>query len=462
MGNFNSNRLFRYSAAIDRLLSAARIRASLTGEIFSEFMVVEQVALRSVELAQASFYVEKAAIAAWLEDSPEIDEEVRARGLEFLSKGRKELNAWGRKRLSEIATSLAEEGDMRSPEEISFEVSGLSTSANRGKPKARNHKPISHHDIDRLTQELLDQDPLYNLLARLRKTKIANSQALSAVLLHSCWLTGMRPIEMFRCVLLIIKDDEAVMTPDDIDRVIPDITDRDNSGLQGLTAIGSAIQDLEKAAKGSVRLAIRNAKTRNANQETVQEYRILNLSGIDPYRLGVLWLTTQLRRLEVSAQEIGALRDLASRHARMAAKRIMPGRGNVTLYTMRHDFSDRAKLRFGKAEVAALMGHTSKNSGAHYGTKGLHRAKGGGPSIGKRNQMGWLPQPDEEQAKRLLAKWRPQFASGPEILMEIEDFEPAPIAASPTASPEPEIQHEPEAVAPESDGSSIPDPTPDF
>lgn len=451
MGNSYSKRIERYSAVIERLSSAARSRATQTGQVYNDFMVAEQVVMRSIELSKSTFYVEKAAIIAWLEDTPDINEESRKTGLELLSRNRDDLMQWGRDRLTEIVGAVIDGGDMRAPEEISFEICALSTQPTRRKKSKAGHVPVSPHDIDRLTQALIDIDPLSNLVARLRKAKVENSQALSAILLHSCWLTGMRPIEMFSCALVIARDDDVVVSPDDIDAQIPDITDRDFTGLRGLLAVGVAIGEIEKREGGQVMLAIRNAKTQNANPETVQEYRVLRLGEIDAYRLGVLWMTTQLRRLQITPKEIESLRDLVSRHARVISRRIMPGRKPVTLYTMRHDFADRAKLRYGKPEVAALMGHTGKNSAAHYGTKGLRRSSGG-VQLGRRTPAGWMPQPDEAQALRLLSKWNPSLQRDPEVSLELADFTPQPLTvapaidapAAPAAEPSIEVSSLPE------------------
>lgn len=458
MGNSISKRLERYASEIDRIANATKARANLTGAVFNEFMMAEQVVMRSLELSQSTFYVEKAAVLAWLNDAPDLNAEHAHSGIELLSRSRADLLIWGRDRLTNMVDTIIAGGDMRSPEEISFEICGLSTQIHPGKIRHK-HVPVSVHDIDRLTQALIDIDPLANMLLRLRKTKIDKSHALSAILLHSCWLTGMRPVEMFGSALLIIRDGDVAMAPDALDSAIPDITDRDYSGIGGLHAVGAAIAQLRVKLDGNVVLAIRNAKTQNANPDTVQDYRLQSLAGIDDYRLGVLWLSTQLRRLVVTPREVESLRDLVSRHARTLSKQLMPNRPPVTLYTMRHDFADRAKRRYTRPEVAALMGHTGKNSGSHYGTKGSRRSSA--VRLGKPSADGWMPQPDAEQAQRLFSNWTPSFA-GPEASFAIETFEPLIAIAVPVTTPETSEAVTPDnapAPASSADDSTLPQPS---
>ena len=60
-------------------------------------------------------------------------------------------------------------------------------------------------------------------------------------------------------------------------------------------------------------------------------------------------------------------------------------RGNITLYTARHQFSANAKSDgLSKEEVAALMGHASiYTAGEHYGKR-----RGGHGSVGARGEGG--------------------------------------------------------------------------
>lgn len=437
MGKSISKRLDRYLSHIDRLRGVARNRAQLTGADFVDSMIAEQVALRSLELSKSSFYVEKAAARAFFEDTPDLDPEDRQNALDLLSLSREEVISFGQEKLAHLVDIMVGRGDTRSSEEIAYELSGITTNVmlrgNGGTSRRRRRVPVTAHDTDRLTEALIDQDPLGTLVDRLRKTRGTKSRsfrALSGIMLQTCWLSGMRPVELFQCVIAVIVNDRVCIAPDDLDSRIPEIANQNGAGIGGLRAIGATILELARQNSGEVILAIRNAKTANANA-SVQEYRIQNLKGIDAYRLGVIWVATQLRRLDFSPDEIRGCRDLVTKHARAVSLRLRPDPPPVTLYSMRHDFSDRAKRAYSKPEVAALMGHTGRNSGSHYGTKNVRRGSGFTP--GRHAVHGWLPTPDAEQAARLIAHWSPSFGEepaphpAPEALPAVEQIIPAPV-----------------------------------
>lgn len=440
MGKRISHHSSAYRRHVSRLQNCAHLRCSLLGTPYSDIQLVEQLFLRSTMVTRSTYYVEKAALKNFLLEASTLEAGARKTALERLDTPRAEVLLLGQSLLADMIAQAINAGDMRAEEEIATALHGYQP-ARPQSAKNRKRPLITVHDVDELTSALTMGDPLNVLIDRLRKHRPTTSKALSAVLLHTAWLTGMRPIEMFSCAVLIVRDGVAVISPEALDGLVPSIAQRDDTETGGLTLIGRKLLEIEHKHDGRLMLAIRNAKVTNANQDTVQAYRLQRLTGIDPYRLGVLWLASQLRRLKISRTEIDNLRDLASRHVRDVSRMLRPGHPSMSLYSMRHDFADRAKHAYSRAEVAALMGHTGKNSGSHYGRKGLRQSSIFNPS--KTSRGGWLPSPDQAQAALLFAKWNPKLAMEPAVKLASTARMPdrvAPLApeqdALPTLTPD--------------------------
>ncbi|TFW06146.1 hypothetical protein E4K72_10495 [Oxalobacteraceae bacterium OM1] len=119
------------------------------------------------------------------------------------------------------------------------------------------------------------------------------------------------------------------------------------------------------AVEGRPALLVKNAKATNGRAHGTHRTLLLDL---DEEQLKVV--ARHLERVHGFVQD-GSYATLYTGCRKLicaAADRVFPKRvKHPTLYTARHMFSAVAKSMFGKAEVAALMGHASiKTAGTHY------------------------------------------------------------------------------------------------
>jgi len=154
-----------------------------------------------------------------------------------------------------------------------------------------------------------------------------------------------------------------------------------------------------------------------------------HLRKIDPLALdSALWLTEQ--NFHMKDEDYQKILVGAEKQMRIILNRCgtpcQPPRGNITLYTARHQFSANAKSDgLTKEEIAALMGHASiETAGLHYGKRRSgHGGRGmhvDGEKVGAQQQTAVSPHIDNlrkvevlEQERQERQKQRKKPQSGP-------------------------------------------------
>ena len=306
--------------------------------------------------------------------------------------------------------------------------------------------PITDRDFMELELQL-SEHPHQNALKTLG-LKRTDSKALLRIFMRAIRLTGMRPVEVFDCRILL--GDPAL-----------EYSDAEISGIYdapykaSLTGRLIPLDALDQRPFGSMAalvkntvdrtgvppvLMIRAAKTTNANPDLQRPFRMQILQGMEHDDLEVLCLAAHLHHFRLDSRRRSNLITTMTRNLTAAAATALPRRPDrINLYSFRHDFATRARRALQLWEVAALMGHTARASTYVYGKRGTRRKRGSSGS------GGWLPRQDQDFAEAIRDKW----GMGPEDAAPVTDprqdlFEALGIDA-PAEDP---------GVAPEGDGGT--------
>jgi integrase len=147
---------------------------------------------------------------------------------------------------------------------------------------------------------------------------------------------------------------------------------------------------------------IKNRKQKNARKETKFPYRFQILENIPDRLIGVFCAASYLRFGNLTDEEKRSINIIMNSKFKMLCEDIHSLKGhNLTLYSLRHSFTTRMRKYYKRSEIAALLGHTGKNSTANYGK----RIKSGG--YGKTRQVGaWAPKFDPYSADMIMAGWQ--------------------------------------------------------
>lgn len=251
---------------------------------------------------------------------------------------------------------------------------------------------------------------------------------LSRLLARAAWLTGMRSLEMFQCRLLEFDPGKLDRRPDAVEIMsspkrafeLGFLRDADRRALNGSDEGGGSCSF--EAGKRSPMLAVRTLKTLNSSPMIENSVRILILDGVPPRDLETLRNASLLGRLNLPKKRAKELANSCSTKLRRASLELFPERPvPVTLHYLRHAFIDAARGTMRPEEVAALSGHTSRDTLARYGGKS---AKGRGDSGSGR----WMPAPDPAYVAEIESAWS---------LKATRDAEPPPPDNTATPAPEP-------------------------
>lgn len=293
----------------------------------------------------------------------------------------------------------------------------------RRKTRSKRNKgavSLEWRDFRAIDMALAQEDP-WNSLRILHDTA-SNQRGVTGGLLKlfatTIWLTGMRPIEVWSCQMLapnpeilfddrmrkLIHEDPASAI---IDRLLLPVEQvHKQLGQENYTM---SWQHAIEQSRASAVMAIRNAKTHNANPDLKTKMRFQVLANIPANHVGILCIAGQLRRMSIPGPMHDSLR--AAMTARL--KRIVQDTpeieiSNVNLYSLRHAFATRARRIYTPYEVASLMGHTSLESTTGYGYSHAGRMR---QPI--RLQDEWIPAPDRTHARALMTGLKPGMEKSP-------------------------------------------------
>ena len=316
------------------------------------------------------------------------------RGFESLGK---EVSSKYIRRVMEMNYPGSEEDAIR-------ELTGIRTRHSYHPPRDRKGMAlITDRDFRELELHFWDHAHL-NAIKSLALVK-ADGKALLRIFMRTIRLTGMRPIEVFTCRIYVgdvtreynnedirkIQDtpyqavEENMLVPFDFDPLAH-------------RSLGTMVQSTIETTGISPILRIKAAKTTNANPELVLPFRVQVLHKIDKDDLEVLCLAAYLHHFPLKTKRQTNLITSMSRNLRAAADVTLPHRTDkLNLYSFRHDFATRAKLRMPVWEVAALLGHTSRASTRAYGKLFTRQRKG--------SDSGWMPLRDPEFAENIRLNW---------------------------------------------------------
>ncbi|MFG6573584.1 hypothetical protein ACGYLO_18470 [Sulfitobacter sp. 1A13353] len=426
-----------YINDFNRIAKSVDARCELTGEQPSIGELETQIALRASIMkisslrremtsmrAVASYFLEQEAwpdgiderdwiMSATMEDAGQLHTALIRTASEFVILGREVSE-----RLVETAMRMNFPG---SEEDAARALSGMSPE--RAQRKTRDKKfmqPITDRDFMELELHLTDH-PHQNALKTLSMRR-TDSKALLRIFMRTIRLTGIRPVEVFNCRILV-GDEKATYTPEMINDIYeaPYLT-----ALKGILipidalspepgkSLAEMVRDAEAATGVPAILMIEAAKTTNANPDLLRPFRAQILTGIEDDDLEVLCLAAHLHHFKMDRKKYSNLITTMTRNLTAAARVVLPNRKDaLNLYSFRHDFATRARRMLQVWEVAALMGHTAKASTYAYGkrgtrktssTDGVKKAKG---EDGRARVAagGWMPTHDAEFAEAIREKW---------------------------------------------------------
>ena len=408
-----------YIGDFNRVLKGMTSRTSKTGAVPGVNEVTNQIAIRAFTLnissARREVTAARTVCRAFLEDGawPEgvtalppvsqLNEEEVGQILDFACLPVSELIRIGQELVEEITETMMRSGYTGSGEDLAQMISGVFPNRARGQsPSRKTHIPVTEGDLSRIDFHMMDQP--HEEAVRTFGGPRQNVIALTRVFLKVIWLTGMRPIEVFGCRLMV-GDPSRDYTHAQLGLIRRNPEQAAMTGLltpqealPGADEIGHsrAVLDSVRSTGVDPVLLIRNAKTRNANAALVRPYRVQVLSGIAEEDLHLISLAALLHRTPVEKERTRDLINMVTRRIRAIAQEEFPERANpLNLYALRHDFATRARRRMPLYQVAALMGHTALGSTRGYGKAQTRQSRSGGGGAG------WAPTCDETVAQRL-------------------------------------------------------------
>jgi hypothetical protein len=409
-----------YVNDFNRIAKSVESRCALTGERPIIAAIETQIALRAATQKITSLRREltsiRSVVAFFLEEEtwPEGIEErdwVMAADMEGvgqlhsgLVRTANEFAELGQTVSAEMTALTMDMNFPGSEEDAARALSGMSPE--RAQRKTRDKKsmaPITDRDFMELELYLSDH-PHQNALKTL-STKRADSRALLRIFMRSIRITGMRPVEVFRCRILV-GDQRREYTDADISAIYDapyraalkgTLIPIDAIDPRRFGSMAAMVEHTVEATGVPPILMIEAAKTTNANPELLRPYRAQILTGIEDEDLEVLCLAAHLHHFDMDKKRCSNLITTMTRNLTAAAKAALPRRTDpMNLYSFRHDFATRARRSLQIWEVAALMGHTAKASTYVYGKRNTRKKSGSG---------GWLPLHDEEFAEDIRRKW---------------------------------------------------------
>ena len=317
----------------------------------------------------------------------------------------KQLRERGRRELRPLVKEAVESGqypDSRGNESVIAEnLAGRIAKFARRSPRT-GWMPISESEFEKM----LDQLPAGTeraALDALREGAIMKAGGIARLLARSVWLTGMRALEVFQCRLLTIDPDDKLRPPE-LREILDDPRAAHEAGRLREAAPEIARGDFRRSGRAPLIFGIKTLKTANSSPLINNAFRFQLLDGINQRGLAALSYASMLSRLQLPYSRAEGIAARSTKHLGLASLKADPGREcAVTLHTLRHAFVDAARGILPPHEVAALSGHTARNTMLAYGGKHVRRRKNSG-------RTRWMPKADPASAEAIRKAWSLRMA----------------------------------------------------
>lgn len=411
-----------YVNDFNRIARSLESRCQITGDIPSMGEMESQIALRGSIMKIASFRRELTSVRAmitrfiedecWPEGTVDLEwltsadmESVGQLHSAFRRTGR-EFADLGQEISGQLVNQVMELNYPGSEEDAARALSGLSPERSQRKKRDKKFMSIIT-DKEFMELELfLSDHPHKNALTTL-SNKRTDGKALLRIFMRTIRLTGMRPIELFKCRILVGDTAREYS-----DHVISEIrkapyqaaiagllTPLDQIPIDDGATLSAVVRKISETTGVPIILYIETAKTTNSNPKLKRPFRAQILDGISEDDLQVLCLAAHLNIFRMDQKKCSNHITAMTRNLSQIAAEVLPKRSDsMNLYSFRHDFATRARIAMPVWEVAALMGHTAKASTYAYGKRNTRKKSGSGSD-------GWMPSPDEEFAETIREKW---------------------------------------------------------
>jgi len=318
-----------------------------------------------------------------------------------------------------LRTRIARQPVLRDPVAFVTAMAGLTCRSRPadGMTIKQAWEPISRHCLETVLANLPPGTEEEGMAILVQSQ--TSSPGLARLLARTVWLTGMRAREVFGCRLFwtgAAAESAAGLVLGDGQRSgeFPalSLADPMRSLMQVRQEIATRLPDQVAV------LTIRTAKTRCGARTINNRRRIQCLAGIDPDDLLRVWMTAQLRTLNLTRTRMNSHQHYCSKRLGRASEAVLPDRVHrINLKLLRHAFIDTCRRTLPLHAVAALSGHTHIVTARHYGGKHARYSR-------HRVATRWMPQPDPEAVRQIRQIW----AAGPE---------PERAMPPPVPSPEP-------------------------
>lgn len=301
-------------------------------------------------------------------------------------------------------------------EEIIERLSGRKRVEQRQNQKDQRH--LSWRDMMSFEIVLSSFDPVESLNSLLPESEgRAQLEGLLRVFINTMWFTGMRPTEIWNCVLMVprvdlpfdrnmrrlVAENPSLAIHDDLMMKVEDA-----ASLTG-DKLGEAARNAMLKSSAPCVLMIKSAKTTNMKPELRADFRLQVLKDIPPFLLNMVAIATQCRKLRLSDERKDAVRSSMTRILkRITSEDPRLSDLTVNLYAFRHSFATRVKQAYYPHEAAALTGHSSVKTLYRYGERGARRR-----ASGTVRPEDWLPEPDPVQAALNEQVWSADPTAAP-------------------------------------------------
>ena len=307
-----------------------------------------------------------------------------------------------------------------SPELALFMASMIRSSyfsTNKRVSPRKNWVPIDRETLQDLLNALGPGTPADGLLSLMGRKW--NTPGMTRLLSQAIWLTGMRPVEAFSCMMFDNRNKrEFFELHPAMDRFVRQAgrpakgSKLLDEGIYRLIQQGFDLRLAEEEKRHLV-LRINSAKTRNRSPQ-FNRSRLLLLREIADSDLRILLMTTCLRKILINHGDYKKCRTACSNQLSQASLQLMPDLEQpITLYHLRHAFINDARKSLPAPEAGALSGHSSVRTLRQYGQKNVRFRQAS-------HCRTWLPQPDPNLVTELRSSWNPRPAQEPNRGVEPE------------------------------------------
>ena len=315
------------------------------------------------------------------------------------------FRSWGRAELPALVNQAVKSSQFTNSLEqenaVAENLSGRQTRFARRSPRI-GWMPISESEFEKI----LDQLPVGTekaALDSLRKGKRTKSGGIARLLARSIWLTGMRALEAFQCRLLTTDPDEN-LSPQELRKILNDPRAAHEGGRLRDADLEIERNGFRHDGRRSLIFGIRTLKTANSSPLIYNSVRFQILVGIGQRDIAALTFASMLGRLQIPRARAEGIAARCTKHLGLASLKADPARERTaTLHTLRHAFVDTARRMLPPHEVAALSGHTSRQTMLGYGGKHVRRSKSSGSTR-------WMPAADPANADAIKRAWSLRMA----------------------------------------------------